>query len=483
LSTETNTTADRNAAGEPTPESVLSSFISRLRPEDIPPFVVDRVKDLFLDAIASALAGRRTVETPAMEAAARALGGDGDVTVIGGGRLSLAGATLLNGYQITAATVCDVHRPILCHVTPVVVPPALAIAEQRGGDGPNFLAALAAGFETTVRVGLALGYPRFRARGWHSPGVVGPFGGAAAVSRLLRLDPEATRNALGFAGSQSAGTFAGLGSSQVKFHQARGALSGLLAALVAAEGLDAAARILTAPDGGLLSTYSDGGEPDRLTNDLGGTWQLMGISLRRWPAASSLQAVVQAALEVAVGLGLDLTDVEIVRVGLPEGSYRLNGGREWHDQLSAFQSAAYVAAVVLLDRRCWIEQFAPERIRDPGIRRFVHGRIDVSIDPSLPASGASCTVERVGMAPSSARVEVPCGDPSSPLSRNDLRAKLRAAATGTALEERVDHIAELVLDLESARSIEPLTAALRDAGGQAPGPGGRRGSSEGTRSR
>ena len=52
--------------------------------------------------------------------------------MIGGDRLSLAGATLLNGYLVTAVTMCDVHRPTLTHITPEVVPPALAIAERDG---------------------------------------------------------------------------------------------------------------------------------------------------------------------------------------------------------------------------------------------------------------------------------------------------------------------------------------------------------------
>ncbi|MGH2465058.1 MAG: MmgE/PrpD family protein, partial [Candidatus Limnocylindrales bacterium] len=306
---------------------------------------MDRVRDLLLDALASAVVGRTTVETPAIERVAQTLGGPGESSVIGGGRMSLAGATFLNGYQITAATVCDVHRPLLCHVTPVVVPPALAIAEQNEISGRDFLVALTAGFETTIRIGLALGYPQFRARGWHSPGVIGPFGAALAIASLLRFDPARTRNALGLAGSQSAGTFAGLGTSQVKFHQARGALSGLLAGLVAAEGLDASKRILTATDGGLLATYSDGGDPDQLTDQLGQVWQLMGISLRRWPAASSLQAVIEASLSVVTEPGFSATEIERVSVSLPDASFRLNGGRDWHDQLGAFQSAAYVAGV------------------------------------------------------------------------------------------------------------------------------------------
>ncbi len=73
----------------------------------------------------------------------------------------------------------------------------------------------------------------FRARGWHGPGVFGPFGSAAAVGRLRGFDAETMARAFGLAGSQSAGTFAAWGTPTVKFHQCRGALSGLMAALLA----------------------------------------------------------------------------------------------------------------------------------------------------------------------------------------------------------------------------------------------------------
>jgi 2-methylcitrate dehydratase PrpD len=253
----------------------------------------------------------------------------------------------------------------------------------------------------------------------------------------------------------------------VKFHQARGALSGLLAALVAAEGFDGGASFLTAADGGFLSTYSDGGDPSRITDGLGETWELMGISLRRWPTASALQAVVQAALELRERAALDPASLERVRVELPMTAYRLNGGREWHDQLSAFQSAAYVAAVVLLDGRCWLEQFSPERIQRPDIAAFVRERVEVAADPSLPASGARVTLTTNAGPPLAATIAVPRGDPAAPLSLDDLRDKLAAATAGTSLEPRTGRIVELVLGLDTARSIEPLLAALRADDGQA----------------
>ncbi len=132
--------------------------------------VREHCKNLLLDALACAVAGNQGEETGQIAALASALAQGSESSVIGGGHLSLAGATLLNGYLITAVTMCDVHRATMTHVTPEIVPPALAIAERDELSGRDLLVAIAAGCEVTTRIGIGLDYPVFRARGWHGPG-------------------------------------------------------------------------------------------------------------------------------------------------------------------------------------------------------------------------------------------------------------------------------------------------------------------------
>ena len=222
---------------------VLAQFAASLGYDDVPRSVREHCKDLLLDALACALSGHQGEETHQMAALAGALAQSGEASVIGGGRLSLAGATLLNGYLITATTMCDVHRATMTHVTPEVVPPALAIADENGNSGRDLLVAIAAGCEVTTRIGVGIDYPEFRKRGWHGPGVFGPFGAAAAVGRLRGFDAETMARAFGLAGSQAAGTFAAWGTPTVKFHQCRGALSGLMAALLAEQQVRGDARV------------------------------------------------------------------------------------------------------------------------------------------------------------------------------------------------------------------------------------------------
>lgn len=443
------------------PSAMLAEWAASLAVDAIPGPVRQRTAQLLLDAIASALAGRHGDETMQVERAARTVAPGGSASVIGGGTMAPAGATLLNGYQITAVTMCDVYRPALCHVTPEVVPPALAVAEQRHVHGRDLVAALAAGFEVTTRLGRSIGYPAFRQRGWHAPGVIGPFGGAAAAGRLMGLDAETMGWAFGLAGSQAAGTFAQWGTPTIKFHQARGAVSGLLAATLAAERFRAADDVLTHPDGGIFRTYSDGGDPDAAVAELGQDWELMRISLRPWPAASSIQGMVTAIFDLIAEHDLRPEQVVLMRVALSEATHRMHGEMGWDTRFSALLSARYTAAVVLHDRSCWLDQFTAERIADPVVGQFATDRIITMAEAGIPTYGAALEVELNDGRRLQARREMPHGDAADPLTADELAAKLRRAAAVTLPAGRSELILDMLNGIEGLESVGQLMNLLR----------------------
>ena len=445
------------------PSATLASWAASLTADAIPPRVRERTAHLLLDTIASALAGRHGDETTQVEAVASALGAGDEATAIGAGRFSRLGAALLNGYQVTAVTVCDVYRPNLCHVTPEVVPPALAIAEGRGVSGRDLVTALAAGLETTVRIGLGIHYPAFRERGWHSPGVIGPFGGAVAAGRLLGLDAGSMLSALGLAGSQAAGTFAHWGTPTIKFHQARGAVAGLLAATLAAQGFRASDEILAHPDGGIFSSYSDGGDPGAVVVELGERWELERISLRLWPTASSIQGVVSAVFDLIRDHDLRPAAVERMTITLSDTVYRLHAEMGWEDRFRALLSTRYAAAVVLHDRRCWLDQFDAARIADSAVGDFAANRIDVRADPEMPVNGAAIEVKLAGGRRISTRRDVPKGDADDPLSLDELTAKYRQAGAGLLPTEDLEASLELLLGVESLDDVERIMRLLGSA--------------------
>jgi 2-methylcitrate dehydratase PrpD len=442
----------------------LAKFAATLRYDDVPQRVRDHCKNLLLDALACAVAGRLGEETGQVAALALSLAQSGETSVIGGEHLSLAGATLLNSYLITATTMCDVHRETMTHVTPEIVPPALAIAERDELSGRDLLVAIAAGCEVTTRIGLGLDYAKFRARGWHGPGIIGPFGAAAAIGSLLDFDADTMAQAFGLAGSQAAGTFAAWGTPTVKFHQCRGALSGLMAALLAQQKFVATREFLTAKDGGLYNTYVDGGKPDAAVAGLGNSWELERIAMRLWPSASLIQGMITALFDLLDSHKVDSTRVRKIRIALSQQAFAMHGGfGTYKAKFEALLSAHYTAAVILHDRALTLAQFEPERYDDPKLRRFAAEQVEVRAEPSVSGSQALVDIEAGDGAKLSVRCEHPLGCFENPLSRAQIENKFRAYAKGVLPEADVAKVIGAIDRLEVFGSVRTLMDLLRAA--------------------
>ncbi|HSF04924.1 MAG TPA: MmgE/PrpD family protein [Methylomirabilota bacterium] len=446
--------------------AALARFAAGLTYDDIPERTREAGKRLLLDALACALAGHRGDETHQVAALAGALAQSRESSIIGGDRLSLAGATVLNGYLVTAVTMCDVHRPTATHVTPEVVPPALAIAERDARSGRDLLVALAVGCETTTRVGVGLDYKAFRDRGWHGPGVIGPFGAAAAVGRLRGFDADTMAAAFGLAGSQAAGTYAAWGTPTVKFHQCRGALSGLLAALLAEQKFVATRQFLTAADGGLYQSYSNGGHPEAVTDSLGARWELEQIALRLWPSASATQGMVTAMFDLVNAHRLTPARTKRLRVSLGKGAYDLHAGfSRWQGKFEALLSAHYAAAAVLHDGELSLAQFERERYTDPTLQRFAAQQVEVACDPTLIASQAVVEADTAEGTTITVRCEHPRGAPENPLSWAELEKKFRTYARARLSDSRIEQALRIVSHLERLDSTQTLMELLRSERG------------------
>jgi 2-methylcitrate dehydratase PrpD len=313
----------------------------------------------------------------------------------------------------------------------------------------------------TTRVGLGLDFPEFRRRGWHGPGVIGPFGSAAAVGRLRGFDADTMTRAFALAGSQSAGTFAAWGTPTVKFHQCRGALSGLMAALLAEQGFVANREFLTAADGGLYNTYTNGGKPEAATADLGKRWELMEIALRLWPSASTIQGLVTAMFDLVESNALEPQQVKRIRVALSKTANDMHGiFPEYNGKFEALLSTHYAAAVILHDRELTLSQFEPARYNDPKLKTFAAKNVEVREDPSLTGIQTCVEADTDGRT-IKVRCDTPRGSPENRLTRAQVESKFRTYARGRLPERRIDEVIAAVAQLERLPSARKLMDLLR----------------------
>jgi len=446
------------------PTRILAEFAAALSYDDLPQRSREHCKSLILDALACALAGYQGEETNQIRALASALAQGTESSVIGGAPLSLIGATLFNGYLITAVTMCDVHRATMTHVTPEIVPPALAIGERDDLPGRDLLVAVAAGCEVTTRIGLGLDYPAFRARGWHGPGIIGPFGAAAAVGSLLKFDAHAMARAFGLAGSQAAGTFAAWGTPTVKFHQCRGAVSGLLAALLAQQNFVATQEFLSAADGGLYEAYAGGGKPQAAIADLGHRFELERIALRLWPSATLIQGLNTALFDLLAKHDIEAARVRRVVIALSQNAFDMHGGfGTYKGKFEALLSAHYAAAAILHDGALSLAQFTPAGYDDPALRSFAKEKVEIRADAALSGSQAKMDVILSDGATLSAHCEHPLGAFENPLSQAQVEQKFRLYAASVLPDVRIEEVIDAVNRLESFDSVRELMALLRAA--------------------
>ncbi len=402
----------------------LAAHLVSLRYEALPPAAVAAAKKVMLDTLAVAWAGTDARGTSAALAVARGQGGTPEGTIWGhGGELPAVSAAFANGV-FAAALDFDSHY-LGVHSDGVVLPAALAIAEREAVDGKAFLTALVAANDIVCRLGRSA---QGAHRGWYYTAIFGIVGAAAATARLLELDVDATRNALGIALAQASGTQqpAVEHTLAMRFQAGFAAHSGVMGGLLAAEGVTAP---LQAFEGkfGLFSLYQPG-DAKSVSADLGRTYHNAQMALKKYPCCACSHAAIEAARTLAAEHQLVAEGIERVVVRISPEMDRLVGERSLpgaDPEVAAQFSVRYGVACALFSGGFYIRHLQPDSLADSALRAFAE-RITVVVDPALTGKFAPAEVEVIPIrgAAVRCRVEAMPGTTDAPMDDGMHKAKL-----------------------------------------------------------
>jgi 2-methylcitrate dehydratase PrpD len=153
-----------------------------------------------------------------------------------------------------------------------------------------------------------------------------------------------------------------------------------------------------------------------------------------------------------------------MQIGLPAAAYKMNGTMGWDKRLSAMLSARYVAAVVLKDRACWLEQFDAAHLADRAISGFAGSRVEVSIDPATEPDGASVRITCSNGQELTENRLYPKGDPRDPLTYEDVVTKLHAFGETHLGTSQLNQALPLLERLDTSDTIAPLLRKLSKNG-------------------
>lgn len=343
-------------------------------------------------------------------------------------RTQPAHAALVNGTLAHFLDYDDVSHAIKGHPSVVMLPALLAVAEQHSRTGGELVRAYAAGYQVAVAVAAGLGVAEHYNAGWHATSTVGVLGAAAAVAALLELDAAATEMALGLAASFATGSRQSFGSHAKSLQAGRAAQSAVVACELAAEGVTADAHQLDGPLG-YFQLLGGGCALAALAAALDGPSALLGhtgLNVKKHPCCYHAQRAADAALALRRP---DVTPVRVAVTVEPGGSAAL----VHHDPQTGLEgkfSGEYVVAAALTDGALTFETFTTDAVERPTVRELMRG-VTFTEAPVPPAGEADwrdgyavVEVEWADGGRDTARVDVPRGAATNPLSDAELRTKV-----------------------------------------------------------
>jgi len=294
---------------------VLARGAAEMRYEALPEEVRRLARQCVLDFFAVTLAGAGEPLVRILLEDALAETGSGRATVIGHAqRLPPLAATLVNGAASHALDYDDVNLALTGHPSVTLLPALLALGEERRANGRALIEAFVAGYETECRIGAAL-RPAHYDLGFHPTCTVGTFGAAAACARLLGLDAAQTAQALGIAGTQSAGLKSMFGTMCKPFHAGKAGENGLRAARLAARGFTSREDVIECVQG-FAETHSPKFRPEAALAEPEGGFHLRSNLFKYHAACYLTHASIEnaAALRRRYGIGLEDVVRAIIRV-------------------------------------------------------------------------------------------------------------------------------------------------------------------------
>lgn len=439
----------------------MAEFAVGLEFDDLPLDVVASAKRFLLDAIACAFGGFRTQDAAMLRGLMRDAGGSAEATVlVSGEETSALAATLVNSHLIRALDFNDFYwRQDSCHPSDMI-PAALSLGEREGGSGRELLVGIVLGYEFQMRFCEAA-TPGIWQYGWHPAtftGLVSPI----VAGKMLGLSADQMVNAIGISGCRS-GTLGAVIESKVTMTKNTvdplATQNGVLAALLAERGFTGPEHVIDGK-GGLVEAMGHEWQVSALTEGLGKTFRITECGMKAFPTESLTHSPLTALLRIVKGRGLKPEEIEVVEAKTVRRAAETLSDPSKHNPTSketADHSLPWCLAAAIARGRVTPAEFNEAALADAAIRAML-GKVRVVAEPAFDEAFPRKQPSEVTVVLRSGerlveRVDHAKGDPSDPLSDEEIAQKLASLSEGLLSAERRGEILAAVEEIESVDNV------------------------------
>ncbi|HEV2386114.1 MAG TPA: MmgE/PrpD family protein [Candidatus Acidoferrales bacterium] len=458
----------------------VAEFVLNAKYADLSPEAVEAGRKSMLDGFGLALTGSRARSGELSREYVRSLGPCGGQATVAGAamRVSPRLAAFLNGISIHADDYDDTQLAVakdrvyglLMHPTVIALPAAFAAAEYRPVSGADFMLAYQVGVEVECKIAEAIS-PRSYENGFHTTGMVGPFGAAAACARLRGLSLAQILNAFGIAGAEGSGLKENFGTMTKPFHAGHAGECGVAAVDLAALGWTAAQDILEAP-GGFFHAYGGSYDPGAILGKLGKPWTFAwpGVSIKPFPSGSLTHPGMGELERLIAENKIAADQVEKIDVGTNHNTYDTLLRHDPQTGLEAKFSMEFCLGILLVEGQAGLAQFTDAVVRRPDVQAMIR-RVNFQVSPVAEAGGYNkmttvITIHLKDGRAISGRADFAKGSPANPMSYDEVARKFRGCAEYAGWPRaKTEKIIETVRELERVADVRTLSPLLASEGG------------------
>jgi 2-methylcitrate dehydratase PrpD len=442
--------------------------------EAAPAEVVHNTKIRLLDVIGVMIASNQHESVvAARKASADAdAGGTGAHSLMDAGERSPANAAFINGVASSVLEFDDTHISTNIHTTCAIAAAALPIAQAGRVTGSELLTAMLVGSEILCRLGMVTPV-RMHEVGFHPTSVYGVFGGAYTVGRLRGLNRDTLADAVGTAGSLSAGSIASFqdGTSTKTMHVGFAASAAVRAVALAKHGITGPSAVFDGKFGWYRSHVQTATDFNfgALTDDLGSRWEVLNIAPKLYPVAYTLMPFIEATLSLREQYAIDPADVVEIRCEIMPRSFgtvcepvedKRRPRTSWHGRISLQRTVAEALALGRFDKTA----FAPSSLRDPVINALADKVIHLPDPVAAADKSRSRAVVAITLRDGrvvSKTIEDMLGTARNPADDAVYIRKFHANAEGVISRGLADELIDRLMHLDAAGDVDVVLSRLR----------------------
>ncbi|KAF2094886.1 2-methylcitrate dehydratase [Rhizodiscina lignyota] len=427
-----------------------AKFVAQLQYNEIPTYVIDKLRILLLDYLGVAVAGSHLAEsTRSFVTGIKKVDGGGHATVIGDSQSWAPNyAALINGALAHSLDFDDTHMGGAVHPGASVISAALAETETNpSASTADMLTALAAGYEITCRLGVSISAAGY-AQGFHNTGTVGIFGSVAAIARLRNLEASVIENAFGIAISLASGSmqFLSNGSWTKRLHPGFAAHNAFICVSLAEAGTMGAAEPIEGKFG-LFKAYANRTFRG-VTLPLKQHWEFVKTAIKPYPACR----MTHGYIELADKLGEKRREgVKRITLGLAKAGWPIVGepkpNKVHPENIVDAQFSAYYQTAVAWLKGSTLGWKVYDFLDEPPVRELADN-ITVEINKAFKGLETSLRVEYSDGSVAEEYLKEPRGEPGNPITWEAERDKFLGITTEVLGEKRAKRVCDVVEHFE-----------------------------------